>query len=370
MTELPSPAMAVERQYTYSADAVLLRGDLERPVELKIEEQASVSLRNRRGGHLVRRVGQCSIDGLISFQSGYTSVSGSRSEQHGWVTLSTSVLAELNVLEVISAERVVAQVFRADHPNDWVSKVTFPGTRFENLRVGGYAVQVELDDAICGYKPEGDRSYLDDHRYLDLVRNRFENIALSKDLPRDLREMYEWKIASIDGLRQRASKDYEEFKPQLECSLIKSIAPIPIPGVRTIGNLIVIPEFGVVSLANFEVGFTYRDDTNRTPKPYFALNMLRMRMGCLAHGTLSATAVVVSGAEVFGAGGGTGELAPRPPSVMPEVSEDARSWRSAPTAEAKELAEKPKQEAERERFTDITLLKGHLYRGDPVSRES
>jgi hypothetical protein len=315
-------------------------------------------------------MGQCSIDGLISFQSGYTSVSGSRSKQHGWVTLSTSVLAELNVLEVISAERVVAQVCRGDQSGDWAPKVTFPGTRFENLRVGGYAVQIELDDAICGYKPEGDRSYLEDHRYLDLVRNQFENIERSEDLPRDLREMYDWKIAFIDSLRQRGSKDYEEFKPPLECSLIKSIAPIPIPGVRTIGNLIVIPGFGVVSLANFEVGFTYRDNTFRTPKLYFALNMLRIRMGCLAHGAISAAEVSVSGADVFGGGGG-GELAQRPPSVASYVSEDAYSRPLRSTTEgSKERANEPNQEAELERFTDITLLKGHLYRGDPVSQDS
>jgi hypothetical protein len=369
MTEHPSAEMTRERQYTYSADAVLLRGDLECPVGLKIERQASVSLRNHRGGHLIRRMGQCSIDGLISFQSGYTSVSGSYSEQHGWMTLSTSVLGNLNVLEVISAERVVAQVSTEHQPYDRVPKVTFPGTRFENLRVGGYAVQVELDRTICGYKPEGDRSYLEDHRFLDRVQHQFENIARSNDLPRDLREMYDRNIASIDVLREHAN--YEGDKQPLECSLIKSIAPIPIPGVRTIGNLILIPDFGVVSLANFEVGFTSWDNTVHTPKLQFVLNMLRIRMGCIAHGTISAAEVFVSGAKAFGGGGGTAERAQQPPLVSSNVSKDDDSWQSALTAEgSKEPAGKPKEETELERFTDITLLEGHLYRGDPVSKES
>jgi hypothetical protein len=308
-----------------------------------------------------------SADGLISFQSGYTSVSGSYSEEHAWVTLSTSVLEDLNVVDVITAERVVAQVFTEHQYNDSVPKVTFLGTRFENLRVGGYAVQVELDLGICGDKPEGGRSYLKDRSFLNRIRHQSMSIFGADDLPRDLREKYHSKITYIDVLRERANgRDEGGVHELLECSLIKSIAPIPIPGVRTIGNLIFIPDFGFVSLADVEVGLISREGLVTRKRLEFILKMLNIRMGCIAHGPIVVATVGLCGTKESGPGGGTAERAQQPPLASSNLSKDDDSWQSASTAEgSKEPEEKPKQETELERFTDITLLEGHLYRGDP-----
>ena len=367
MTETPEAVTTRGRRFTYSADAELLSGRLSRPVELISERQARVSLSDERGGHLVRGMKRYSADGLISFQSGYTSVSGSYSEEHAWVTLSTSVLEDLNVLDVITAERVVAQVFTEHQNKDSVPKVTFLGTRFENLRVGGYAVQVELDLGICGDKPEDGRSYLEDRSFLTRIRHQSMSIFRADDLPRDLREKYDSKIAYIDVLRERANgHDERGVHELLECSLIKSIAPIPIPGVRTIGNLILIPDFGFVSLADVEVGLISTEGLVTPKRIEFTLKMLHIRMGCIAHGTIVAAGVSLSGTQESGPGGGTAERAQQPPLASSNLSKDDDGWQSASTAEgSKEPEEKPKQETELERFRDITLLEGPLFRGDP-----
>ena len=63
-------------------------------------------------------VEETSLEGLISFKAGHTRASGTKIEKKdlwgndhsGWVTLSTSVIEGLNVFEVITADRVVAQV--------------------------------------------------------------------------------------------------------------------------------------------------------------------------------------------------------------------------------------------------------------------
>ena len=85
-------------------------------------------------------------------------MSGSRSlKHHGWVTLSTSIMEGLNVFEVITADRVVSQVSTEHLPArspgkdpDHVPRVTFVGSQFKNLRVGGLPVKLTLDLGICG----------------------------------------------------------------------------------------------------------------------------------------------------------------------------------------------------------------------------
>ena len=309
--------------HRYLADAQLLSGHLKHPVELKIEEQAPVSLRGVQSSRVFRQVQQYSANGMIVFQSGYTCVSGAYSQQHGWRTVSTSVLDSLDVFEVITAGRIVAQV-STEHPGaagrdpEYVPRVTFLGTRFEGLRVGGYPVNVKLDLGICGDKPEGDQPYLKDLRFLNRVRQQVERIARADNLPIDLRQEYDSRIASFERLwhdNWHGKEDSEERR-SLRCSLVESIEPIPIPGVWTIGNLIVVADFGVVSLAEVEVGIQ-RDsgaDTKSGARQelddnFFALTMLKMRMGCIATGAAAVAHTAVGGTTVTA---GPGELSERP----------------------------------------------------------
>jgi hypothetical protein len=190
-----------------------------------------------------------------------------------------------------------------------VPKVTFLGTRFENLRVAGYPVQIDLDFTFCGDKPEGDRPYLRDRGFLDRVQRQLDVAASAKGLPEGLEKQYDAKIAYIDDLKKRANgraKGERNGYPKLECSLVKSIGPIPIPGVRTFGNVIFIPDFGTVSLAEVEVGVQpihdgFSDKT-RGGSPqvpgdsnYFTLNMLNMHLGCIGGGTVLAGSVTANG---------------------------------------------------------------------------
>ena len=190
-----------------------------------------------------------------------------------------------------------------------VPKVTFLGTRFENLRVAGHPVQIELDFTICGEKPEGDRPYLQDRGFLDRVQRQLDSVAGAKGLPESLEKQYDAKIAYIDDLKKRANgraKGERNGYPKLECSLVKNIGPIPIPGVRTFGNIIFIPDFGTVSLAEVEVGIQPShdgfSDKTRGGSPqepsdsnYFTLNMLNMHLGCIGGGTVVAGAVTANG---------------------------------------------------------------------------
>jgi hypothetical protein len=303
-----------EEYHVYHAEAHVLSGHIEHPVKRSIEDYGRITLeKTRREGHFTESVGETSIEGLITFKKGYTSVSGTQLKNKkdmwgklhsGWVTLSTSVLEGLNVFEVVTADRMVAQVSTSHAAVDGhVPKVTFLGTRFENLRVGGYPVEVELDLGFCGGRPADGRTYLQDIAFLDRVQRQLDGVADAKDLPEKLAEQYQARITYIDDLKKRAKQKLNDDK--LTCSLVKSIGRIPIPGVQTFGNVIVIPDFGSVALAEVEVGTdTSRDPfTDRrsgsTSEPsdgtYFALNMVNMYLGCIGGAKVTGGGVKANG---------------------------------------------------------------------------
>src|SRR5580700_3749000 len=311
----PKPVM--EPYHVYHAEAHVLSGNLKHPVNQPIERKARVVLeKTRRDGHVSQFVAEDTMEGLISFKAGHTRASGTKIEKKdlwgndhsGWVTLSTSVLEGLNVFEVITVDRVVAQV-STEHPmtDGHVPRVTFLGTRFENFRIGGYPVEVELDLGICGGKPDGDRPYLEDRGFLDRVQRQFNEIAGAKGLPDDLEKKYDAEIAYIDDLKKRANgraKGERNGDPNLQCSLVKSIGPIPIPGVKTFGNIIFIPDFGTVSLAEVEVGISDNGSSTTTgsgstsspnDSNYFTLNMLHMHLGCIGGGTVVVASTKTNG---------------------------------------------------------------------------
>ena len=297
--------------HVYHAEAHVISGFLKHPIKQPIEPQGHVVIeKTRREGHITRVTDGTSLEGLITFKSGHTRASGNKiqkkdlwgNDHSGYITLSTSVIEGLNVFEVITADRVVAQV-STEHPekNGHVPKVTFLGTRFDNLRIGGYPVELEFDLGICGNRPENDRPYLEDTGFLDRVGQQYAGIVSSKDVPGEIEKSYKSRISYIDDLKKRTngkSKKKPNGSPSLHCSLVKSIGPIPIPGAKTFGNIIFIPDFGTVALAEVEVGIesTHPEFENQpADSNYFTLNMLDMHLGCIGGGSVKAGTAKTNG---------------------------------------------------------------------------
>jgi len=302
---LPGTGLGMERYHEYHAEAHILSGHLEHPIEQPIEAFGRVVLEHTTNESLITKtVGPTNIEGLISFEAGHTRVVGTQVKQKtdifgndhaGWVTLSTATLEGYNVVDTVTADRVVAQV-STEHAmvKGHVPKVSFLGTRFENLQIGGYTVPVELDLNFCGDKPAGDRSYLEDSDFLNEVEGQYEGVLNTKGLPDSLKKKYKAEILGIDDLRKRAkgrAKGSQNGYPKLQCSLVKKIGEIPIAGVKTFGNLIFIPNFGTVALARVEVGVRPNHSEfaqaagSSSPQPpsysnYFTLNMFEMHLGC------------------------------------------------------------------------------------------
>jgi hypothetical protein len=297
MTETPETTITpLKPSHDYHAEAHVLSGHLQRPIEQKIERQAPVTLNDRRGGHLTRHAEDVSVEGLISFTKGETRVSGARSlKNNGWVTLSTSILEGLNVFEIITADRIVSQV-STDHPykDGHQPHVTFLGTQFTNLQVGGFPVTLQLNLGICGDRPANDKSYLQDRKFLSGVKEQTERIAKANGLPKEIKDQYDERLAYINKLISTSGADDQGSHEPITCSLVESIGEIPIPGVQTFGHVLVIPEFGAVALGEVEVGEKVYEPKER-PNTYFELTGIKMKLGCVGHGTLAAATTTVNG---------------------------------------------------------------------------
>jgi hypothetical protein len=289
MTGTPVAAGPSKPSHDYHAEAHVLSGHLQRPIEQKIERHAPVTLNDRRGGHLTRYADDVSIEGLITFSKGHTRVSGARSlKNNGWVTLSTSVLERLNVFEIITIDRLVSQV-STDHAfkDGHVPHVTFLGTQFTNLQVGGFPLTLTLNLGICGGVPANGKSYLQDPAFLGRARAQTATIAQASGLPKEMKDQYDKKLAYIDRLIATSSVEDNVCHEPITCSLVQSIGAIPIPGVQIFGHVLVIPEFGAVALGEIEVGETLSERSVR-PSPYFELTAVKMKLGCVGHGNVNA----------------------------------------------------------------------------------
>lgn len=271
------------REHWYHAEATVLEGHLRLPLEAVIKPQAFAKLRER-GGYLSQHDQGYRLEGILSYRSAYTQVAGNRDlkPDHGWTTLATSVVEKLNVLDVVTADRIVSQV-SIEHPlSGYVPAITFLGTRFENLRIAGHPVRLDLDLNIAGGKPQNDMHYSSDRDFMHRVTTQHERMRSYPDLPIDLLKRYNQLPTKEDNLES------------IECSLVNQ-ADGSFPG-RSFGHVIDVPHFGKIYLATLDIDQEdFHLDTGIPKQTLISLTMIRLEMGCLADGTLRICQSIVNG---------------------------------------------------------------------------
>jgi hypothetical protein len=299
---------AYEPKHYFHAAAHVLKADLKAPVVREVKEISQVRL-EPDGMYKFQPTGPLRVEGIISYDSGYTQVGGHKSPKpgHGFVTLTTSVVEGLNILDVLTADRVVAQI-STEHP-EWyglqddprprrqVPSVTFLGTRFENLRINGREVKHRTQLDILGPEPVNDKSYLDDNEVRKNVSEHYGRIKKVTKRP-------EWAKAedlwwNQDGSEHDGPPRYGDMK----CSLVSEIDE-DIPGIP-FGHVIHLPNFGKIFLAELTVTRKEAEPSNNGyayPETYvFHLDMIRVELGCLATGNTN-----IATADANGGGSGTG----------------------------------------------------------------
>jgi len=276
-----------ERTHHYHASAAAISGHLKLPLVNEIRPQAHAEL-PKEGGYFSERAENFNVEGVISIRSAYTQVAGNKSTKagQGWTTLTTTTIEGLNVLEVVTADRVVGQII-VEHPlQGYVPSISFLGTRFENLRIAGHQVNLEIDHNILGAKPDGDREYTKDSGLISRVGGQYRRVLESSELPEDLRERYN-RLSSTLGSAEA-----------VECSLVNR-ASGSYSG-HSFGHVIHVPNFGKIVLAKLKVSHGEHNTPTGAPRiTNVHLTMVDLELGC-----------AIAGNVPIGSGGGNGSSDP------------------------------------------------------------
>jgi len=221
-------------------------GKFHRPFDHVIEAQAATSLPSI-GGHASSRVENFRAHHFVSFAAGHTHVSGSWVDDDTVVTSTTATIEGLNILNFVTADRIVARLTSEGKRGKKEAHIIAIGSEFDNLRVAGHPVKVTL------------------RHDLFLKCSAFE----------DLRKM----IASDTKSGRMVATD----EGVALCSLVDKIET-DLPGLEKNGHILRIPHFGEISIAEvFAVPGT------RT------LTMLRLKLGSPDAGTATVAEVLAEG---------------------------------------------------------------------------
>jgi hypothetical protein len=234
----PANVPMIDTSHTYDADAFVFSADLKQPILKVIERQAFLEL-PAAGGYKYEPVRPFQADGIVSHRGGYSQVAGHPSSNgSGVTTLATSVIEGLNILEVLTADHVVAQII-TEHPDGGsVPSVSFLGTHFDNLRIAGQKIEVEPHLEILGPKPDDDESYFNDGGVFSRIAHQYSNIKRMMGLPKWASDQFNWD--SSEAQRQN----------EINCSLVNGVSESP---GKSFGHVIDLPHFGKIFLAELKV---------------------------------------------------------------------------------------------------------------------
>jgi hypothetical protein len=272
-----------KKSFYYHADANSLGGFIEKPFARIIPSQASVSL-PAVGGFATTRTEAFNFEEIVSCRSAYTRVSGRQVEKDGPASvLVTSVVEGLNILEVVTAERLVAQV-SVEYPTDGgFPRISFTGSHFERLRIGGCDASLALNSSLleCGRGAGFPREPITWPLFQETGRQQAAKLIKSVEGDDD-RDAFRWLIERygwMDSDRELGADG------RVLCSLVDGVDRA-IPG-RSFGHVIEIPDFGRIFLGELLVF-----------PASVQLSMIRAELGCNTTGGASGSSVRVNGTMV------------------------------------------------------------------------
>ena len=263
----------MKRRHKYHAEAHAYSGDFRLPLSRHIPPQAYVDLHSN-GGYRSQTTGEFHVENVMSYRSAQTQVGGNKDTKpgHGWSTIVTSVIEGLNIMNVVTADRIVSQIGTEFPLEGYVPSVTFIGTRYENFRIWDEPVEIEMDFDLLGPKPAKDLHYNVESGFISRVCQHYERVLKAPGIPD--------KIAA----RYNRLPTVEENRESIECSLVKRVGGV-FRGCAY-GNVIDVPDFGTIELATVSVAQSDPHSECGTPQEtLIELAMLKLDMGCVVDGS-------------------------------------------------------------------------------------
>jgi hypothetical protein len=272
-----------KKTFYFHADANSLGGFIEKPFQGIVPSQASVSL-PAVGGYATARTGTFNFEEIFSCRSAYSRVSGRQVGSDGPASvLVTSVVEGLNILEVVTAERLVAQA-SVEYPTDGgFPRISFTGSHFERLRIGGCDASLALNSSLleCGNGARVPREPITWPLFQETGRQQAAKLIKSIKGDDD-RDAFRWLIERYGWMD--SDREPEEDRCVL-CSLVDGVDRA-IPG-RSFGHVVEIPDFGRIFLGELLVF-----------PASIQLSMIRAELGCSTSGGGSSSSIRVNGTMV------------------------------------------------------------------------
>jgi hypothetical protein len=269
-----------ERVYHYHADANALGGVLTHPYKTVVSSEANSALANA-GGYNSSKTVPYHLDHILHCDRAYTHVTGGEEDGY-WASLTSAVVEGVNLMEVVTADKIVAQI-SSKHPKKGNHPIlSFVGSQFVNLRINGQLVEPVLDLHPLPGKvvPKGNTSSSTDpqvssYHHPDvrkLAADQSRKATSHKHAPDWVKRRYGW-LESVNDINDRG---------HLLCSLVKEIKGSD--PENTFGHVIHVPGFGNVFLGEITLD-----------QGAYHLTMVRTEMGCASSGAISMSTARTNG---------------------------------------------------------------------------
>jgi hypothetical protein len=281
--------------HRYYAEATALKGELLLPLKQKITPQLSVVL-PETGGYRNQQSCGYRVESVVSFASAYTQVAGNPEvkEDRGLNTLVTAVVEGFNVLDVVTADRIVAQI-STEHPKDgytYIPRINLLGTRFENLRIAGRKINPKLNLDLFEKKPDNDEPYTKSSHFVHSVLAQHGEIRARHT---GYKNQIEGLLGRFHLVRENFEKDFGD-EAVVECSVVDSVTVEDFDPEHCFGHVIRVPHFGTIYLGSLKLTHSKVEAGDGVvTKTLLELTMIDIEMGCTGHGTVSAAVAKTNG---------------------------------------------------------------------------
>jgi hypothetical protein len=252
------------KHFHFRGSAIGAAGRISSPISEIIEVQAATAL-PQIGGHGTARSAAFKHREILQFHLAHSEVTGAPCDcddnptSHS--TRITCTVEGLNILGMITADRVVATLASTyTSASDGEPSVRLLGTRFENLRIAGIQVDVDLATEVF--------DQFDTHRGLahaystnDAVRGLVDQLTLKQRAKEAPPHILRW-------LHQTEGNELPSSRGITSLSLVRGLTPKE-GGLDCWGHIIHVPGFGTIRLAELEISKTTR-----------TVNMIQVDVDC------------------------------------------------------------------------------------------
>jgi hypothetical protein len=133
--------------FHFRAQAHAFSGEIHHPFWYPIKAKASTSLPTI-GGLATARYENFSCHEFVSFERARTHVSGREVAKNVYVTHATTMVENLDIEGVLTADRIVCRLNSTYDSKNPEGLILADGSRFENLRIAGHKVDVILRHGV------------------------------------------------------------------------------------------------------------------------------------------------------------------------------------------------------------------------------